>query len=196
MASKFLTWGSNQIPRLMLGLFWGSVDPGLIQFGFSPGRYLMEVAVVPRYAVARVELRRFVDDPGALRSALGRALTFLTVFCFPLCVGAAAVVPTLFHVWLDPRWVGAIIPAQCMLLTCVAAVTQYMAGATLLAMNFQRAEAVVSVAQNHRYAGGRRGPALRTASCRPRSPSRLARSCFLPLSVWLLRRAAAFRWLP
>jgi O-antigen/teichoic acid export membrane protein len=71
----------------------------------------------------------------------------LTVFCFPLCVGGAAAVPTLFHVWLDPRWVGAIVPAQVMLLMCVALVTQYMSGAALLAMNYQRAEALVSIAQ-------------------------------------------------
>ncbi len=187
MASKFLTWGSNQIPRLMLGLFWGSVDLGLFSLASRLGDILMEVAVVPRYAVARVELRRFVDDPGALRSALGRALTFLTVFCFPLCVGAAAVVPTLFHVWLDPRWVGAIIPAQCMLLTCVAAVTQYMAGATLLAMNFQRAEAVVSVAQT--IATLAAVAASAPYGLVPASVAIAARPfLLLPLSVWLLRR--------
>jgi O-antigen/teichoic acid export membrane protein len=71
----------------------------------------------------------------------------LTVFCFPLCVGGAAIVPTLFHVWLDPRWVGAIVPAQLLLLTCIPLCTQYVSGAALLAMNFQRAEALVSMVQ-------------------------------------------------
>ncbi len=145
--SRFLTWSCNQIPRVMLGLYWGSTDLGLFSLAARLGDILMEVAVVPRYAVARVELRKYVEDPVALDSALQRTLTFLTVFGFPLCVGGAAIVPTLFHVWLDPRWNGAIIPAQCMLLTCVALVTQYMAGATLLAMNFQRLEALVSIAQ-------------------------------------------------
>jgi O-antigen/teichoic acid export membrane protein len=145
--SRFLTWSCNQIPRVLLGLFWGSTDLGLFSLAARLGDILMEVAVVPRYAVARVELRNFATDPAALEAALGRTLTFLTVFCFPLCVGGAAIVPTLFHVWLDPRWVGAIVPAQLMLLTCMALVTQYIGGAVMLAMNRQNAEALVSVAQ-------------------------------------------------
>jgi O-antigen/teichoic acid export membrane protein len=147
LVSKFLTWSSNQIPRVMLGLYWGSTDLGLFSLAARLGDLLMEVAVVPRYAVARVELRHFVKDRLAFDAALGRMLTLLTLFCFPLCVGGAAVVPTLFHVWLDPRWTGAIVPAQCMLLTCGALLTQYMAGAALLAMNLQRSEALVSVIQ-------------------------------------------------
>jgi O-antigen/teichoic acid export membrane protein len=145
--SRFLNWSCNQIPRVMLGLYWGSTDLGLFSLAARLGDILMEVAVVPRYAVARVELRKFVGDHGGLDAALRRTLTFLTVFCFPLCVGGAAIVPTLFHVWLDPRWNGAIIPAQCMLLTSIALVTQYIAGAALLAMNLQRMEALVSIAQ-------------------------------------------------
>jgi O-antigen/teichoic acid export membrane protein len=147
MASKLLTWCSQQIPRVMLGVWMGSTELGLFSLASRLGDILMEVAVVPRYAVARVELRKFVNDRIGLEAALQRMLTFLTVFSFPLCVGGAAIAPTLFHVWLDPRWVDAIIPAQCMLLSCVALVTQYMSGAALLAMNFQRTEAAVSVAQ-------------------------------------------------
>lgn len=147
MLSRFLTWTCNQIPRVMLGLYWGSTELGLFSLAARLGDILMEVAVVPRYAVARVELRKFANDPAGLQAALARTLTFLTVFCFPLCVGGAAIMPTLFHVWLDPRWLGAIVPAQCMLLTCIALVTQYIGGAVLLAMNRQKAEALVSVAQ-------------------------------------------------
>jgi O-antigen/teichoic acid export membrane protein len=147
MVSKLLSWTSNQIPRVLLGLFWGSTDLGLFSLAARLGDLLMEIAVVPRYAVARVELRRYALDHPGLEAALGRILTMLTVFCFPLCVGGAAIVPTLFHVWLDPRWVGAIVPAQLLLLTCIPLCTQYISGAALLAMNFQRAEALVSIVQ-------------------------------------------------
>ena len=147
LASRVLTWSCNQIPRVMLGLYWGTTELGLFSLASRLGDILMEVAVVPRYAVARVELRKFAADRSGLEAALRRTLTFLTVFCFPLCVGGAAIMPTLFHVWLDPRWFGAIVPAQCMLLTCIPLVTQYLSGATLLAMNRQRSEAVLSVAQ-------------------------------------------------
>ncbi len=147
MASKFLTWSSQQVPRLMLGLYWGAVDLGLFSLASRLGDLLMEVAVVPRYAVARIELRNFAKDHAGLDAAMRRILALLAAFCFPLCVGGAVVVPTLFHVWLDPRWVGAIVPSQCMLLACMPLVTQYMGGAALLAMNFQKLEAIVSIAQ-------------------------------------------------
>ncbi len=98
LVSRFLTWSCNQIPRLMLGLYWGSTDLGLFSLASRLGDILMEVAVVPRYAVARVELRKYAGDHAGLDAALRRTFTFLTVFCFPLCVGGAAIVPTLFRV--------------------------------------------------------------------------------------------------
>jgi O-antigen/teichoic acid export membrane protein len=190
LISRFLTWSCNQIPRLMLGLYWGSTDLGLFSLASRLGDILMEVAVVPRYAVARVELRKYAGDHAGLDAALRRTFTFLTVFCFPLCVGGAAIVPTLFRVWLDPRWIGAIVPAQCLLLTCVPLVTQYLGGAALLAMNFQRQEAMVSIAQTA-------VTVLAVVACAPfgllaASIGIAARPfVLLPLSVGLLKRHCA-----
>src|SRR6202043_117384 len=143
--------------------------------------------VVPRYAVARVELRKYASDRAGLAAALRRTFTFLTVFCFPLCIGGAVIVPTLFHVWLDPRWIGAIVPAQCLLLACVALVTQYLGGAALLAMNFQSKEAIVSIVQTA-------VTVVAVVACAPfgllaASIGIAARPfVMLPLSVGLLRR--------
>jgi PST family polysaccharide transporter len=154
------------------------------------GDILMEIAVVPRYAVARVELREHADDHAGLDAALRRTFTFLTVFSFPLCIGGAVIVPTLFRVWLDPRWTGAIVPAQCLLLTCVPLVTQYLGGAALLAMNFQRKEAMVSIAQTL-------VTVLAVVACAPfgllaASIGIAARPfVLLPLSVGLLKRYCA-----
>ena len=147
MLSRVMSWGGPQIPRFVLGLFWGPSELGLFALAGRLSDILLEVTVVPRYAVARVELRRFAADPAGLADGLRKAVTLMSVFCFPLCVGAAAVVPTLFHVWLDPRWSGSILPTQFMLLGCMAAVTHYCAGATLLALNFQVAEAIASIVQ-------------------------------------------------
>jgi O-antigen/teichoic acid export membrane protein len=190
IVSRLLTWGSNQIPRVMLGLYWGPTDLGLFSLAARLGDILMEVAVVPRYAVARVELREHASDHQGLDAALRRTLKMLTVFCFPLCVGGAVVVPTLFHVWLDPRWTQAIVPSQYLLLTCVALVTQYLSGATLLAMNFQRSEALVSIAQTV-------VTVIAVVVCAPfglvaMSIGIAARPLvLLPLSVGLLRRKCA-----
>jgi len=187
IVSRFLTWSSQQIPRLLLGLYWGSTELGLFSLAARLGDILMEVAVVPRYSVARVELRNHCNDHPALEAALKRLLLISAVFCFPLCVGGATVVPTLFHVWLDPRWAGAVVPAQVMLLACAALVTQYMGNATLLAMNLQRSEALVSIAQTV-------ATVIAVAACAPfgilaASVGIAARPyLLLPLSLWLLGR--------
>lgn len=187
MVSRFLTWSSQQIPRVMLGLYWGSTELGLFSLAARLGDLLMEVAVVPRYSVARVELRTHCNDHPALEAALERLLMISAVFCFPLCVGGAAVVPTLFHVWLDPRWAGAVMPAQVMLLACGALVTQYLGNAALLAMNLQRSEALVSIAQTL-------ATVIAVAVCAPygilaASVGIAARPyLLLPLSLWLLGR--------
>jgi O-antigen/teichoic acid export membrane protein len=147
MVSRVMNWGGGQIPRFLLGLFWGPSLLGLFSLAGRLTEVLLEVAVVPRYAVARVEMRRFEGDLPGLAAALRKAVTAMSVFCFPLCVGGAVVIPTLFHVWLDPRWYGGIVATQLLLLACMAQITHYCAGAALLALNFQKAEAVGAVAQ-------------------------------------------------
>ena len=72
----------------------------------------------------------------------------LSVLSFPLCVGAAAVAPTLFRGRLDPRWYGAVIPTQLVLLTLVPLVTSYVTTALLLALDRQNWEAGIPTAQS------------------------------------------------
>jgi O-antigen/teichoic acid export membrane protein len=105
------------------------------------------VTLVPRYVVARVELRQFAGDSQRLDAAARQILSNMSGLAFPLCVGGAAVVPTLFHAWLDPRWYGGIIPAELMLLMSLPFVTQYCVGAMLLAFNRQSSEAKLSLVQ-------------------------------------------------
>jgi O-antigen/teichoic acid export membrane protein len=63
-------------------------------------------------------------------------------------VGGAALVPTLFHAWLDRRWYGAVIPAQLLLLTLIPNITFYVTSAVLLAINRQNWEAGVATVQS------------------------------------------------
>lgn len=147
LVSRTMTWVTGQIPRLLLGLYWGPAELGLFSLAARLTDVILEITVVPRYAVARVELRRFADDPAGLQRATQDLLRNMSVYCFPICLGGIAAAPTLFHAWLDPRWYGGIVPAQLMLLMCVAFTTHYCIGAALLALNFQRAEALTSVVQ-------------------------------------------------
>jgi O-antigen/teichoic acid export membrane protein len=147
LLSRIMTWITGQIPRLLLGLYWGPAELGLFSLAARLTDVILEITVVPRYAVARVELRRYADDPAGLQRTTRDLLRNMSVYCFPICMGGIAAAPTLFHAWLDPRWYGGIVPAQLMLLMCVAFTTHYCIGAALLALNLQRAEALTSVVQ-------------------------------------------------
>jgi len=145
--SRTLAWGTGQFPRLIFGLYWGPTELGLFGLASRLSDMLIDVTLVPRYVVARVELRQFTGDAARLDGAVRQVLVNMSGLAFPLCIGGAAVVPTLFHVWLDARWAGAIVPALLMMLMCVPFVTHYSAGALLLAFNRQSAEALLTLVQ-------------------------------------------------
>jgi O-antigen/teichoic acid export membrane protein len=189
MLSRVMSWATSQVPRLVLGLYWGPTELGLFGLASRLNDILLEVAVVPRYAVARVELRRFANEPEGLDAAVSELLVNMSVFTFPLCIGGAAVAPTLFHVWLDSRWVGGIVPAQLLLLMCVPFITHYAVGATLLALNRQFMEAATTFAQTLLTVGS--VLAFAPFGLVPASAAMAARPLvLLPLPAMLLHRSA------
>jgi O-antigen/teichoic acid export membrane protein len=147
LLSRGVSWGTGQFPRFIFGLYWGATELGLFGLGARLCDILLELTLVPRYAAARVELRRFAADPAGLKQAAEKLFFNMSLFAFPLCIGGAAIAPTLFHAWLDARWYGGILPAALMMLMCAPFVTHYCAGAVLLAMNQQSSEARMSILQ-------------------------------------------------
>jgi O-antigen/teichoic acid export membrane protein len=147
MVARAMNWGSGQCPRLLLGLYLGPTELGLFGLGARLIDIVCQVAITPKALVARVDLRRFAADPEALGKAVRRVFQHISFLSFPLCVGGAAVMPTLFRAWLDPRWHGAVVSSQLMLLAGVPYVTFYVASAALLAVNRPNSEARISAAQ-------------------------------------------------
>ncbi len=147
LLSRIMSWGTAQFPRFIFGLYWGATELGLFGLGARLCDILLELTLVPRYAAARVELRRFASDPQGLQEAAGKLFFNMSIVAFPLCIGGAAVAPTLFHAWLDARWYDGILPASMMMLMCAPFVTHYCAGAVLMAMNLQSSEALMSILQ-------------------------------------------------
>jgi PST family polysaccharide transporter len=147
LLSRTMSWGASQLPRFVLGIYIGATELGVFSLAARLSDVLVQMFLVPRYAVARVELRKYATDNTGLDEALHQLIFRYSFLSFPLCIGGAAVAPTLFHVWLDPRWYDAIIPAQLMFLLCIPYVTIYAIGALLMAFNRQTAEAIQSTVQ-------------------------------------------------
>jgi len=59
----------------------------------------------------------------------------MSALTFPLCIGAAVVMPLLFTTWLNARWADGVLPAQLMMLGVIPYVTHYALSAALLGID-------------------------------------------------------------
>jgi PST family polysaccharide transporter len=146
--SNTMSWGAGQLPRVFLGIYLGPAELGLFTTAARFNAIVKLIAMTPKAFVARVDLRRFATDLEAFGHAARRMFLQISLLGFPICLGGAAVMPTLVHAWLDARWYGAILPSQIMLLACVPYVTFYGSTAVLYALNLQAAEAGVATVLN------------------------------------------------
>jgi O-antigen/teichoic acid export membrane protein len=147
LVSRSMSWASGSVPRFILGTFLGAADLGIMSLASRLSDIAIQLFLVPRYSVARVALRQYAADRLGLDSAVQHLVFRYALLTFPACLGGAAIMPALFHAWLDSRWYPGILPAQLLLLTCVPYVTIYTVGALLMALNQQRAEAWLETAQ-------------------------------------------------
>jgi len=147
MISQTMSWSASQIPRFILGLFLGAGELGLFSLASRIHEIVLQVALSPAFAVARIRMRDYIDDRAGLPAAMNQLLRQMGLLCFPLCIGCAAVMPVLFKVWLDARWSGGVVVAQLLLLGAMPYVAHYGLSAVLLGMNRQSLVAVNSTVQ-------------------------------------------------
>ena len=139
---------SGQLPRVIIGYFLGPVDLGLFTLATRFPETLAQVVISPRAIVARIDLRRYQFGEAALSNAFYRLLRDIALIGFPMSLGAAATIPLLISVWLDDRWQAGIEASQLMFLTVPPQVVFYASSAVLMALNFPREEARISVVQS------------------------------------------------
>ncbi len=148
MFSRVMSWGSGQVPRLILSIVLGPTKLGVFTLATRLHDIVAQVAILPKATVARVDLRQFATQREGLGSALRDVFLHISLVTFPMCVGGAAIMRPLIDVWLDPRWHDAIFPCQLLLLMGVPFVGIYVSASLLLAFNFQRLEAVICAGQS------------------------------------------------
>jgi PST family polysaccharide transporter len=192
LLGRSMSWFSGQSPRFILGLFLTTSDIGLYNLGTRFKDLLVQVAIVPGTLVARVDFRRFAPKSRDLDEGVSQLLLQLGVVSFPLCIGGAVVMPTLFGAWLDSRWQAGIVSAQMLLLSCIPCVTLYCATAVLLSQNRRNAEAVITTVlaiatAMATLAAARLG--LNTAS----ACISLTVFALLPVAVFLMRHQCGIR---
>jgi teichuronic acid exporter len=145
--SQVMAWAADQIPRYILGFYLGASELGLFSLAGRLADIVLQLAVSPRFGVARIEMRQFRDKRDGINEAMRRILVQMSALTFPLCIGGAVVMPLLFSVWLNARWAGGVLPAQLMILGIMPQVTHYALSAALLGVNRQSSIAINATAQ-------------------------------------------------
>ena len=199
-SARTMMFASAQSPRLVLGYVLGPVQVGLFMLAGRFVDMIMFTAVFPRAAVARVELRTLPSGGREFSTMFGALVRDVAMIASPLLLGAVAVMPEIYRIWLDPRWLPGVAPAQLLLLGALPLALVYCFDAAFLAARepslFSRTSAIQA--------------ATATATVMVCAPFGLNAACLallvrswamLPLYVTWLRTkcgvaSASYLWLP
>jgi PST family polysaccharide transporter len=132
LAARVMMFASGQVPRLILGYVLGPTQVGFFTLANRFLDVIIYTMVLPRVAVGRIELRTLRAGTAEFERRFARMLQDVALVAFPLLLGAATVMPDLYHLWLDQRWLGGVVPAQLILLSGVPLTIFYCADAAFL----------------------------------------------------------------
>jgi PST family polysaccharide transporter len=134
-AAKGMMFAGGQMPRLILGYTLGPQLLGLFILASRILDIITNTLLFPRVVVGRIELRDAPPASAEFHRRFASVVQDIGLMSFPVLLGAAALMPDLIRVWLDPRWLDAIVPAQLMMLSALPLVYSYSLDAAFLAIN-------------------------------------------------------------
>jgi O-antigen/teichoic acid export membrane protein len=146
-AARAMMYASGQTPRLVLGYVLGPVQVGLFALASRFLDLIMYTMVFPRIAVARIELRTLPTGSREFAQVFAAMVRDVALIAAPLLLGAAAVMPELYRIWLDPRWLPGAQAAQLLLLSGPPLALVYCFDAAFLAARLPEAFSRTSTIQ-------------------------------------------------
>ena len=134
-SARMMSFLTGQFPRLILGYTLGATEVGLFALGTRFLDTIVHTTVIPRTAVGRIELRAEKLRSAGFERDFAKMVRNTSILAFPICLGTAALLPQLFHLWLNKDWQAGIVPAQLIMLSGAPMVLFYSFDAALLAGN-------------------------------------------------------------
>ena len=135
LTARMASLVTGQFPRVVLGYTLGPTDVGFFSLANRFVDIIIHTSVVPRTDVGRIELRTARPGTDKFVHHLAKVMQNVSMLSFPCFLGAAALVPELFRLWLDHRWAPGIVPTQLLLLSGLPLAMFYCIDAALLAAN-------------------------------------------------------------
>jgi O-antigen/teichoic acid export membrane protein len=132
---RIMGFVGGQLPRIIMGYMLGPTTLGLFTLANRFLDLLTFIAIQPRTAVGRIELRHQKPGSAEFQRIFSRMMQNVSILSFPVFCGGTALTPDLFRIWLDHRWMAGVLPTQLMLLSGLPLVFFYCIDAALLAAN-------------------------------------------------------------
>lgn len=132
LVGRMMSVATTQVPRIVIGLILGPTDLGLFTLANRIVDIIVFTTVQPRTSVGRIELRDCQPGSAGFERIYARMTENVSLLSFAAFFGMAALTPTLFGMWLDHRWAGAVIPTQLLLMSALPVVFCYCIDAALL----------------------------------------------------------------
>jgi len=128
----------GQLPRIMFGYILGPTELGLFALANRFQELIIQTTVQPLTAVGRIELRDSKPGSAEFEHTFVKVMQNVSLLSFPIFLGGAALVPDLFHIWLDQRWTDGVIPTQAILLGGIPLALFYCIDSAFFAANLSR----------------------------------------------------------
>jgi O-antigen/teichoic acid export membrane protein len=132
-AARAMMFASGQLPRLVLGYVLGPSELGLFTLATRFLDIAVNTALFPRIIVGRIEMRDCAPDSAEFRRRFIRMAQDAGFLSCPILLGATVIMPDLFRVWLDQRWLPGIAAAQLTMVSGLPMVYASCLDAALLA---------------------------------------------------------------
>ncbi len=149
LATRGLITLDLQVPRVMVGYFFGPVALGYFTMAWRLVEILTVLIIMPFSQVATSTFSHLQDDRPRLGAALTTTMQATTLLAFPSFVGIAVVAPELVTTVFGPKWEGAIPLLQCLPLVGLAWSVNYCLYALLRGtgvMGWRTATAAIELA--------------------------------------------------
>ena len=146
-AGLIMSFAGGQVPRLILGYMLGPTELGLFTLATRFLDMVIQTTVLPPTGVGRIELRASKPGSSEFTRTFTKMTQNVTLLSFPIFLGAAALTPDVFRIWLNERWLAGVVPMQFMLLSGIPLVLFYCIDAAFFAANQSRLYVRTAVAQ-------------------------------------------------
>jgi O-antigen/teichoic acid export membrane protein len=135
LVARTMSVANGILPRIILGYTLGATELGLFTLANRFLEVIVQTAIVPRTSVGRIELRDSKYGSAEFERTFAMMTQSVSLLAFPILLGAAALTPDLFRLWLGESWQPGIVPAQLLLLSGLPLVLFYCIDSALLAAN-------------------------------------------------------------